>query len=61
MSQFKARFEPVHRELARRGTIAGLPLSAYFPERSRELLLCFTEMNRKPQIDRFAKDLAEAL
>lgn len=39
------------------GFIPGLPLSRYYPERRKELLVCTTEMNTRTDID----DLAEAL
>jgi glycine dehydrogenase subunit 1 len=44
-------------KLAARGFDPGLPLSRYYPERKRELLVCVTEMNTRTDIE----DLAEAL
>jgi len=52
---------PVHRNLLASGIVAGLPLSDYFPARKNELLLCFTEVNSKPQIERLAGQLEKAL
>jgi len=52
--------KPLHRALLRKGIVAGLPLADYFPERKRDLLLAFTEMNSKSQIDRLAEALGEA-
>jgi glycine cleavage system P protein (glycine dehydrogenase) subunit 1 len=52
--------KPLHRALLRKGIVAGLPLADYFPERKRDLLLAFTEVNSKSQIDRLAEALGEA-
>jgi glycine dehydrogenase subunit 1 len=45
--------------LARRKIVPGLPLSRYDEDRSRELLVCVTEMNSKAEIDRLIAALKE--
>jgi glycine dehydrogenase subunit 1 len=45
------------RTLAERGLMAGVPLSRYFPDRDRELLVCVTEVNPRAEIDRLAAEL----
>ena len=45
------------RRLAGRGIAAGIPLSRYFPDRDRDLLVAVTEMNPKAEIDRLAAEL----
>jgi glycine dehydrogenase subunit 1 len=47
-------------KLGARNIVPGLPLSRYFPDRSRELLVCVTEKNTKDDIDALAAALAEA-
>ncbi len=51
----------VHRHLLGKGIVAGLPLEPYFPERKHDLLITVTETNSRGQIDRFVKELREAL
>ena len=53
--------KPVHRALLRKGIVAGMPLSDYFPGRKKDLLLVFTETSGKEAIDRLARGLKEAL
>lgn len=43
--------------LLKKGIIAGLPLKKFYPELSKHILLCATEMNGKEQMD----DLSEGL
>jgi glycine dehydrogenase subunit 1 len=45
--------------LAARRIVAGLPLSRYFPERRRELLVCVSELHRRADLDDFAETLRE--
>ena len=45
------------RRLAEKGILAGLPLSRYFPDRDRDLLVAVTEMNPKAEIDRLADEI----
>ena len=45
------------RTLGERGILAGIPLSRYFPDRDRDLLVCVTEMNPRAEIDRLAAAL----
>jgi len=52
---------PVHGTLLKQGIVAGLPLSRYFPDRKKDLLLCFTELSSRVQIDRLVTALREAL
>jgi glycine dehydrogenase subunit 1 len=49
--------ESAVRALGARGLVPGLPLSRYFPERERELLVCVTEVNPRAEIDRLAAEL----
>ena len=51
----------VHRELLARGTVVGLPLGRFFPERKKDLLICVTEVNSRSQIDRLVKEMEEVL
>ena len=51
--------EELSRKLSRRGVVPGLPLSRYYPERTRELLVCVTEMCTKEQIELLARSLEE--
>ena len=46
--------------LNRKGIMPGLALSRYYPDRTHELLICVTEMNRREQIDRLVAALKEA-
>jgi glycine dehydrogenase subunit 1 len=52
--------EDLAAKLSRRGVVPGLPLSRYYPERKRELLVCVTEMCTKGQIELLAASLEEA-
>lgn len=48
--------EVVHRLMDQR-IVPGLPLSRYYPDRKKELLVCVTELNTKEEIDRLADAL----
>jgi len=50
----------IARALAKKGIVPGLPVSRYFPDKPNELLVCVTEMNSRPQIERLAIALKEA-
>ncbi len=52
--------EDLAAKLSRRGVVPGLPLSRYYPERKRELLVCVTEMCTRGQIELLAASLEEA-
>lgn len=52
--------QSVYDKLVKRKIVPGLPLSKYYPERTRELLVCVTELNSRPQIDELVKALREA-
>ncbi|MBF0187681.1 MAG: aminomethyl-transferring glycine dehydrogenase subunit GcvPA [Magnetococcales bacterium] len=47
--------------MAKKGYAAGLPLSLWYPERRREILLCATEIHDAILIDAFAETLREEL
>jgi glycine cleavage system P protein (glycine dehydrogenase) subunit 1 len=49
--------EQAVRVLLGRGLVAGIPLSRYFPEMERDLLVCVTETNPRAEIDRLADEL----
>jgi glycine dehydrogenase subunit 1 len=51
--------EAASERLFARGIVPGLPLSRYFPDRRRELLICVTEKNSRGDIDALVKALAE--
>jgi glycine dehydrogenase subunit 1 len=51
----------VHREMATRGFVAGVPLSRFYPGADRRLLLAATEMNSRACIDRFCAALADVV
>lgn len=48
-------------KLTKKKIIAGFPLVYYYPERENQLLLAFTEMNTKEQIDELAEILGGAI
>lgn len=50
--------EPVVRQLAQEGILAGLPLQNYYPSLPNALLLCATETKESEDIERFAQKLA---
>jgi len=45
--------------LEKRGILAGLPLSRFYPEMTHELLVCATELTTPSQIDAFARALVQ--
>jgi len=49
--------EQAVRLLLDRGIVPGIPLSRYFPEMERDLLVCVTETNPRAEIDRLADEL----
>ena len=51
--------ETAYRTLLDKGIVPGLPLSRYFPQRRRELLLCVTETNSPADIEALASALKE--
>jgi glycine dehydrogenase subunit 1 len=51
--------EAAAEQLFAQGIIPGLPLSRYFPERRRELLICVTEKNSRRDMDALVKALGE--
>ncbi len=53
--------EDVERELWNDGIIAGLPLSRWWPERSRQMLFCATEIITEASIHRLVAAMEEAL
>ncbi|MBN2134970.1 MAG: aminomethyl-transferring glycine dehydrogenase subunit GcvPA [Acidobacteria bacterium] len=48
-------------KLTEKKIIAGFPLIYYYPERENQILMAFTELNTKEQIDRLAAELGGAL
>lgn len=48
-----------HEKLAERGFLAGVPLGKYFPNMHNCLLLAFTELRTREEIDQFANAVAE--
>ena len=48
-------------KIAQDGVIAGFPLVYYYPDRQNQLILSFTEMNSKQDIDRLVSVLGGAL
>jgi len=53
--------DDVNSELLSRGILGGLSLGSHDPGMSRSMLLCFTEMNTREEIDRLATSLEEIL
>ncbi len=51
----RCRTEPeaLNRRLFDAGIVGGLPLGRYFEDRKDQMLICVTEQNTRPQIDRF--------
>jgi len=50
--------EQINRELLESGIIGGLPLERYYPEHSKQMLICVTEKNSIESIERFAEILS---
>ena len=48
----------INRELEAKKIIGGLPLEKFYPELKNTMLLCCTEMSRKPQMDQVAEVFA---
>jgi glycine dehydrogenase subunit 1 len=53
--------EEIAEKLFSQNIVPGLPLSRYFPDRPRELLVCVTEKNSREDMDALAHALGEAL
>jgi glycine dehydrogenase subunit 1 len=53
--------EEIAEKLYHQNIVPGLPLSRYFPDRPRELLVCVTEKNSREDMDALAHALGEAL
>src|SRR5262249_36201635 len=51
----------VSRELLARGIIGGLPLGRFYPQLSRSMLFCVTELNTREEIERLREGLQEIL
>jgi len=51
----------IFNKLKEKKILAGIPLEKFFPDRKKELLLSFTEMNSKKEIDILVDNLREAL
>jgi glycine dehydrogenase subunit 1 len=51
--------ERISQTLVPRGIVPGLPLSRYYPDRDRELVVCVTEMCSRAQIDELVEALEE--
>jgi glycine dehydrogenase subunit 1 len=49
------------RQLSAHRLIPGIDLGRFYPERSRQLLLCVTEMNPREDIDRLCASLSAAV
>ena len=50
--------EQINQELLESGIIGGLPLERYYPEHSKQMLVCVTEKNSIESIERFAEILS---
>jgi glycine dehydrogenase subunit 1 len=48
-------------KIAKDGVIAGFPLVYYYPDRENQILVAFTEMNSKQDIDRLVSALGGEL
>ncbi len=53
--------EKLAETLSAKNIIPGLPLSRYFPDRPKDLLICVTEKNSKGDIDALAAAIREAI
>ncbi|MEK7689297.1 MAG: aminomethyl-transferring glycine dehydrogenase subunit GcvPA [Deltaproteobacteria bacterium] len=51
--------DAVLKTLLKKGIIAGLPLKRFYPELSRHILICATEMNTKGQVDELLEGLGK--
>jgi glycine dehydrogenase subunit 1 len=54
------RAEALAEKLYQQGIVPGLPLSRYFPDRERELLVCVTEKNSRRDIDELVTALEDS-
>jgi glycine dehydrogenase subunit 1 len=43
--------EPINKALLKKKIIGGLPLGRFYPELADSMLLCATEMSRRPDMD----------
>ncbi|MCX7845026.1 MAG: aminomethyl-transferring glycine dehydrogenase subunit GcvPA [Dictyoglomaceae bacterium] len=59
--RFKKPAKIIYKILMNKKIIAGIPLEKFYPERDKELLLAFTEMNSKEEIDYLVNSMREAL
>jgi glycine dehydrogenase subunit 1 len=50
-------FEKTYQELLRKGIIAGLPLSLFYPELPRHYLMCVTETKTKEDMDKLVMEV----
>lgn len=59
--KFKKPAKIVYEALKDKRILPGIPLDRFFPERDKEILLAFTEMNTKEEIDYLVKTMGEVL
>jgi glycine dehydrogenase subunit 1 len=50
-------FEKTYQELLKKGIVAGLPLSLYYPELPRHYLICVTETKTKEAMDKLVMEV----
>ena len=50
-------FEKTYQELLKKGIVAGLPLSLYYPELPRHYLMCVTETKTKEDMDKLVMEV----
>ena len=55
--QFPEGFETVHRKLAERRIVAGIPIECHYPELADHYLLCATEVHSKADMDALVKEV----
>ena len=55
--EFPSGFEKTYNSLHKRGFVAGIPISTYYPELSNRYLLCVTETKTRDDLDRLVKEV----
>jgi glycine dehydrogenase subunit 1 len=51
--------EALLKELLKKSIIGGVPLNKFYPELSRHILVCATEVNTKQEMDSFSEELSQ--
>ncbi len=55
--EFPPGFDSIYERLLKKNTVAGLPLTKWYPELAHHYLLCVTEARTRSQMDAFVKEV----